>query len=87
MAGRAGLFNLDKEGVLVAVVEYVLHPLNMAGRLPLLPELLAGAAPEPGETGLDGPLERFPVHVCDHKNLVVLPVLDHCGDEAFVIEF
>ena len=53
MTGRAGLFNLNKECVLIAVIKNILDALDMPGRLSFLPELMAGTAPEPSETGVD----------------------------------
>jgi hypothetical protein len=41
MTGRSGLLDLDEEGVLVAVIQNILDPLNVARCLALLPELLA----------------------------------------------
>jgi len=41
MARRAGLIDLYQNSVLVAIIEYILYPLDMAGSFPLLPEFLA----------------------------------------------
>lgn len=86
MAGRPGLFYFNEKRVLIAVIENVLDVLHISRRLPFLPELLARAAPVPGETGLNGPLERSLVHISNHKNFAGLPFLDHRRDKTIIIK-
>ncbi len=87
MTCRARLFYFDEERVLVAVIENVLDALYVSGGFSLLPEFAAGAAPEPGEPGLNRSPQRFGVHVGNHQDLVVLPVLNHGRDQALFVEF
>src|SRR3990172_8471927 len=87
MACGTDLLHLDEQRVQVTVVEDVLDALDVARGLSLLPELLARAAPEPGEPRAHGPLDRFLVHVPDHEHLAGLPVLDDRGYQAFLIVF
>jgi len=87
MTCRPSLVNFYEERVLIAVVENILHSLHVSRRLPFLPELLARAAPVPGETGLHGPLQRLRVHIRDHEHLAGLPFLDHGGDKTLLVKF
>jgi hypothetical protein len=87
MTGRSRLFYLDQERVLVAVIEDILDALDVTGGLPLLPELLPGSAPEPGEARLNGFAQRLGVHIGHHQNFVVLPVLNDSGYQAFIVVF
>jgi hypothetical protein len=54
VARGACSIDLDQKRVLVAIVQNFMHALHIAGGLALLPELLAGTAPEPGDFGLHG---------------------------------
>ena len=85
MTCRAGLLYFYEQRVLVAVVKNFFHALDMARCLPLLPELLARTAPEPGKPAFNGPLQGLGVHISDHQNLAILPVLDNRWDQAFFI--
>ncbi len=87
MTGRSCLLDLDKEGVLVAVIQDVLDPLYVARGLALLPELLARSAPEPRQAGLNRSPQGFRIHVSNHQDFVVLPVLNHGRNKTFFIEF
>lgn len=50
MTRGTGSIDFYQERVLVAVIQDLMHALNIAGGFALLPEFLAGAAPEPGDT-------------------------------------
>ena len=54
VAGRAGGADAEQDRVAVAVVPELLDGERVAGRLALVPELLARAAPEPGLARLAG---------------------------------
>jgi len=86
MTGRSGLLYFNEERVLITVIENILDPLHISRRLPFLPELLSRAAPIPGETGLNGPLQGLQVHIRDHENFAGLPFLDHGRDKTLLIK-
>src|SRR5207248_6228316 len=75
-----------EDGVAVAVVAQGLHPLRVAGRRALVPQLGARAAPEPGLARSDGVLERLAVHVGERQHLTRAPVLHHARHEALAVE-
>ncbi len=62
VAGDAGLVDQHQQRVVVAVEHDRAHRLRVAARGALAPQLLAGAAPEPGLAALERPLQRLPVH-------------------------
>src|SRR5205814_3277101 len=79
---------LDKRehGVVVAVVAQLAHALHVARRLPLVPPLLARAAPEPGLASRARASERLLVHVGHGEDLPRAPVLHDTRDEAAIVE-
>lgn len=87
MTGRSGLLYFNEKRVLITVVENFLDPLHISRRFPFLPELPARTAPIPGQTGLNGPLQRLQVHIRDHEHLAGLPFLDHGRDKTLLIKF
>jgi hypothetical protein len=80
-AGPCG-FDAHQHGVLVAIGGDFLHGEAVAGGLALEPELLARAAVEGGETGLDGAAEGFLVHVADHQDAAGIVILDDRRDQS-----
>ena len=87
MAGGPGLFDLNEQRILIAIVQDFLHALDVPGCLSLLPETAARPAPETGEARLDRPLDRFGVHVSNHQDLFAAPVLNDRGNQPFFIIF
>ena len=85
MAGDTRLMHAHEQCVAVAVVGDFLDLLNVAGRLALLPELLAAAAKEPGVARLQRLLEGFLVHVGQHEHLAVL-LLHDSRHEALLVK-
>jgi len=80
-AGAEG-FDLDEDAVFVAVGLDGLDDEGVAGRFALFPELVAAAAVEGGEAGLDGGVEGFAVHEADHEDAAGGVVLNDGGDQA-----
>jgi hypothetical protein len=75
-------FDLDQHGVAIAIGGDFLDDQAVAGAFALEPELLARAAVEGGETGLDGAAEGLAVHVADHQDAAGGVVLDDGGDRG-----
>src|SRR5436305_1235831 len=65
-----------------AGIQQLAHALDVAGGLPLVPELLPRAAPEPGLARLTRPRESLLVHVGNGEHLSRTPVLDHAREQA-----
>jgi hypothetical protein len=86
MTSRSSLLYFNEKCVLIAVTTNVFNSLHISRSLPFLPEFLSRAAPIPGETGLNGPLQGLQVHICDHEYLAGLPVLDHGRDKTLLIK-
>ncbi len=87
MTGRTGLLHLDQKRILITVVQNILDALDVTRSLAFLPEFFTRSAPEPGEPRVDGSPERFGIHVGDHEDLMILPVLDNGGNQALVVVF
>src|ERR1700736_2052009 len=81
MAGGAVWVDPQEHGIAVAVDGHRFDVQEVAGGLPLLPELGAGAAPEPGPTGIQRPAVGVLVHVRHHQHGTVVHVLDHGRDQ------
>jgi hypothetical protein len=81
---RSESFDSDEHGVLVAVGGDFLNDELVARRFTLEPELLARAAVEGGEAGVDGLAECFVVHEAEHEDAAGRVVLDDGWDEAAV---
>ena len=78
VAGRLTvLVHQYEQGVPVAVDPDLAHVLAVARGLPLAPELLATAAPEPGPAGGQGATERLLVHIGHGEHLAADGVLHH----------
>src|SRR4051794_27413657 len=82
VAGGSGRLDEREDRVLVAVEAQLLHALDVAGRLPLVPQLLARARPEPHLARRAGALERLVVHVRQREHLAGARVLDYAGQEV-----
>ena len=76
MADRAGRPDAQQDRVAVAVVADLVDGERVAGRLALVPELLARAAPEPRLAGLARAAQRLLVHPGEHQHAAVVGVLD-----------
>ena len=76
MADRTGRPDAQKDRVAVAVVAELDDGERVAGRLALVPELLARAAPEPRLARLARAAERLLVHPGEHQHAAVVGVLD-----------
>ncbi|KAA0274710.1 MAG: hypothetical protein EDQ89_01690, partial [Acidobacteria bacterium] len=86
VAGGAGGVDEREDGVGVAVVAELAHPLDVARGLPLAPELVTGAAPEVELAGRDRPLEGLGVDPGEGEDLAARCVLDHARREAALVE-
>ena len=69
-------------GVHVAVVAQRAQAQEVAGGLPLVPQLLARARPEPDLAGLARARERLLVHVGEREHLAGAGVLDDAGGQS-----
>src|SRR5690606_38322278 len=83
---RSGLFHFNQERITVAVGDHPPHPLHVARRLALLPQLPPAAAVKPRDSRLERPLERLTIHVSDHEHLAGAAHLDHGGHKALFIK-
>src|SRR5829696_9697781 len=82
VARRAGRLHEGENRVLVAVKPQLLELLDVPGGRSLVPQLVAGARPEPHLTRLAGALERLVVHVGKREHLAGAGVLDYAGQEV-----
>lgn len=85
-AAAAELFDLEDDGVLVAVETDILHNLVFAGGLALVPDFLATAAVINGFAEGDGHLQALSVHVGEHEGLVRFVIERHRGDQAMLVK-
>src|SRR6202012_1519615 len=58
VTGRAGLFDLDPDRILIAIHPHLDHALSVAGAFALAPQRVAGAAEIPGLAAGDGFAQR-----------------------------
>ena len=66
----AGIYgDFENQTILIAVDEYLFHPLEMAALLALLPQFPAGPAKIGREARLDGFLQGLMVHMSHHEDL------------------
>ncbi|CAN3972971.1 Maff2 family, partial [Dysosmobacter welbionis] len=63
------------------------HMLDVAGGLPLAPELLAAAGEEAGPALVNGDGQALCVHVGQGQDLLGVVVLDDGGDQAVCVKF
>jgi hypothetical protein len=78
----AYLFDLQQEGIAVAVQVNFFDELNMARGFTLKPELLTGTGPKAGLTRFPGLLPALRVHISDHKDFRSFPILDDRRDQS-----
>ncbi len=86
VAGRAGGLDEREQRVAVAVDAQRADLLDVAGRRALVPQLVAGAAPQMQLAGLAGPVDGLGVGVGEHQDLAAGPVLDHDGYQPALVE-
>src|ERR1035437_1848788 len=82
VACRTGGVDHEQNCVLVAVEPHLEHRHDVAAGRPLLPQLGAAAAPEPGAARAQGALPGLAVHEGDHQHLAAGALLDHRGQQA-----
>ena len=82
----AFLHDLEPQRILVAIDPKLLHALDVAGGLALLPQLPARAAEIPGLAALAGLGQRLGVHVRDHQDVAIAGVGHHRGDQTVGVE-
>src|SRR6185503_14665199 len=82
----AGYYNLEPNGVLVAIGAQLAHLEHVAAVLALPPELGPRAAPEMADAGLEREGQGFGVHPGEHQHLARGGIGDDGGDEAVGIE-
>src|SRR5919108_6059849 len=85
VARRAGGLDEREQRVAVAVEAQRLHVLDVARGRALVPELLAGAAPEGQLAGLARALHGLGVGVSEGEDLSRAPVLHDDRDEALLV--
>src|SRR6516225_11429663 len=66
MAGAGDLFDLDPDGILVAIDAHLDHALRMSGGLALFPQRLARSAEIPNLAGRYGLRQSLGIHMRDH---------------------
>ena len=68
MAGSAGLFNDEENGVAITVKTHITYVLRMARCLPFDPQLLARTAPIGGPARGAREMQCLGVHPCQHQD-------------------
>src|SRR5918994_5512673 len=86
VARRAGGLDEREHRVEVAVEAQGLHPLRVARRGALVPQLVARAAVEVQLAGLARALQRLGIEVGERQHLARRPILNHAGREAALVE-
>ena len=87
MCIRDRLYNVDDEGILVAVGGDGDDPLHIAGSIALTPDFLAAARPEHGAALGNGQGQRFGVHVREGQYLFGIMILHDGGNQAVCVKF
>jgi hypothetical protein len=87
VAGGPDRVDQGEQRVGVAVVTHCLDVLDVAGGLPLVPDLQARAAEEVRLAGLLGERQRVGVHVGEREDLSADPVLHDARDQPALVEF
>lgn len=85
--GFADLLDFYEQTIAIAIVEQRLDFLNIAGLFPLDPILLARTAPESGFFCFQCSFYGFLVHVGNHEDDAVFPVLNNRANKSVVVEF
>ena len=86
MTGGANGFGLDQDRIPVTVHEEVLQDQLVAGGFAFLPELVPRPAPKMHRFRLQRLFEGFTVHVPEHQDRTVPPILDDRRDQALFVE-
>lgn len=81
VAGRPDLVDPDEHGVGVAVERDGLHVLEVTGRVPLHPVLLAAAGPVGAAAGGQGAVQGLVVHPAEHEHLTGVVLLGDGRDQ------
>ncbi len=81
VAGGPCLVYDIEQRVVVAVHQHAPHLLDVAGGLPLLPELVPAPAPIRRELRLHRLLDRLAVRICQHQDLAGLRLLGDDRDQ------
>ena len=82
VADRSSWTGLDKQGVVVAVGENLHHVEEVAAFFALGPQLVARAAIECHQLGVQRLLVGFLVHEAQHQHFLCHRILDDGRDEA-----
>lgn len=82
VTGCADLFDLNEDGIPVAIKSDVLNGLRVATALAFHPESLARPAPEMRLAGGDGFLKRCAIHPGHHENATSLLLLNDGWEQA-----
>ena len=85
MASRLVRIDHIQKCVGVAVDQYFVHWLYVAGFFALHPQLIARRAPEPSFARLGRVFQRFPIGVCQHQNILRLPVLHYDWKQSIAL--
>jgi len=78
--------DLQNNTVLVAVNEYLLDLLDVAGLFPFLPQLLARPAVICCKARFDGLFKRLFIHIGNHQDFIGLCILGYCSEQAVGVE-
>ena len=76
MAGRALRVNLDQEGILITIQQYLFHPKEIALSLTLGPKTIFGTREKSDFSFAFGFFKSFLVHIAQHQHLLTLVMLD-----------
>jgi len=87
MTCRTGRGNLDQQGVIIAVVEYLFDIQNITRLLPFCPQSLPAAAVKGHTPGIARNLQRLIINPCHHQHPAGFSILDYCRFQFFSIRF
>ena len=82
MANRAFGAHFDEQGVAVAIFAYFFHPQEVAGGFAFGPEAVFAATEKRDFAFPAGLLQRFGIHVAQHKDVQRVGVLDDNRNQA-----
>jgi hypothetical protein len=86
-SAAAGLFDIEDDGVLVAVGAHFDDFLDLAGSGSFVPDFLARARPVDGFAFFEGEAQRFPIHPGQHQRFACVSIDGYCSEQAVFIEF
>ena len=89
VTGRAGTLYMDfePERILITINPNFFNSLKISRALAFFPNFLARSRPVMGYSCFKRKRQCFFIHKCDHQEITISRVGNHCSDETFVIKF